>query len=96
MPLFTQSSSQIHWLAVVFELKISTIAAFELLSRQDDALKTLKPSKMNRLQRSMISGRVSTVANDSTVLVSSFLSNTISVLRKFLDEHMEEDDWKVN
>jgi hypothetical protein len=66
------------------------------MSQQADILKTLKPSKMNRLQRSLMSGRVPAVANDSTVHASNFLSNTIDVLRRFLSDHVEVDDWKVS
>jgi hypothetical protein len=66
------------------------------MNQQGDILKTLKPSKMNRLQRSLISERVSAVANDSTARVSNFLFNTIVVLRKFLEDHIEVDNWKVS
>lgn len=66
------------------------------MSQQADILKTLKPSRMNRLQRSLISARVPAVASDSTVRASNFLSNTIGALRMFLSDHVEVDDWKVS
>jgi hypothetical protein len=51
---------------------------------------------MNRLQRSLISTRVSSVASDSTVGAANFLSNTIAILRKYLGHQVEVDDWKVS
>jgi midasin len=91
-----QSSSQPYWLATIFELQLSTTAALELLAEQDGVLKELKPSKMNRLQRSLISTRVSSVASDSTVGAANFLSNTIAILRKYSSHQVEVDDWKVS
>jgi hypothetical protein len=91
-----QQSSQVYWLSALFELKLSTIAAIEAIDQQGVVLRTLKASKMNRLQRSIVSEHVSAVADDSTVRVSKFLSNTLAVLSRYLRDHVEVDDWKVS
>jgi hypothetical protein len=72
------------------------ITATDAMNQQGVVLRTLKPSKMNRLQRSIVSGHVSAVADDSTVRVSKFLSNTMAVLSRYLRDHVKVDDWKVS
>lgn len=72
------------------------MTATDIMNQQATALKTLKPSKMNRLQRSMVRKSVSIVANDSTVRVSNFLSDTMDALCGYLRDHVEVDDWKVS
>ena len=64
---------------------------------QEIGLDGLKPSRMNRLQRSMVSGRVSAVAKDSSVLASKFLTYTLDIFKKYLEQNVQvREDWKVN
>jgi len=59
-------------------------------------IETLKPSKMNRLQRSLVKGRVPAVAKDSTVNVSDFLVNALKGLQSYLQAHTGEQlHWKA-
>lgn len=98
MPLIQQSlePAQVYWLAACFELKLTVAAAWESLRSQEAVVETLKPSKMNRFQRSLVSGRVSAVAKDSTVKVSNFLLNALKALDMHLQEHIDSrDHWKV-
>jgi hypothetical protein len=47
----------------------------------------MKPSRMNRLQRSMIKDRVSSVSKDSTINVSSFLQTTLQRVVAYLQDN---------
>jgi midasin len=98
VPLFQQSldPAQVYWLAASFELKLGVSAAWESQRSQEALIKTLKPSKMNRLQRSLVNGRVPTVAKDSTAKVSNFLTNTLKAMDAYLQDHVDaHDHWKV-
>jgi len=67
----------------------------EVQGSQETGLETLKPSKMNRLQRSLVRGRVPAVAKDSTVNVSTFLSNCLVVLKSYLQSNVDSSEhWK--
>jgi midasin len=60
-------------------------------------LDNMKPSKMNRLQRSLVSGRVSAVAKDSTVRISQFLSYTLGIFKTYLEQNVDvRQHWKAN
>ena len=85
------------WFAVLFELKLAISAAKAIQQIQEVGLDSLKPSKMNRLQRSLVSGRVAAVAKDSTVRVSNFLTYTLKMLKIYLEENLQADKhWKVS
>lgn len=99
VPFLQQTSdpAQVYWLATCFEIKLGIAKALEAHRSQEAVLETIKPSGMNRLQRSLISGRVSSVSKDTTVRVSNFLANTIKAMEAYLQDHVEADDnWKVS
>ena len=56
----------------------------ECYKAQESSLELIKPSKMNRLQRSMIKDRVSSVAKDSTVNMCTFLTTTLEKVVSYL------------
>lgn len=86
-----------YWLGVCFELSLSVAAAREAQKFQEAAMTILKPSQMNRLQRSMISAQHSAVAKDSTARVASFLSSTLQELQGYLQVHVEmNENWIVS
>jgi hypothetical protein len=92
----SSNNAQALWLAALFELKIAAGIATETQRSQEMGLETLKPSKMNRLQRSLVSGRVSAVVKDSTIGVSKFLSNTLKNFTAHLETNVEAGQlWKV-
>jgi midasin len=69
----------------------------EAQQSQEVGLDKLKPSKMNRLQRSLVSGRVATVAKDSTVRISNFLTHILRIFKTHLEENPEANNhWKVS
>jgi len=92
----SSSASQVFWLGALFELSLGVEAAIEAQRSQEIGLDSLKPSKMNRLQRSLVSGRVSAVAKDSTVQASNFLAWTLGVFKKYLEQNVQvREDWKA-
>ena len=85
------------WFGALFELKLAVSAAIAAQQTQELGLDRLKPSKMNRLQRSLVRGRVSAVANDSTVRVSKFLTYTLLTLKTYLEDNFQADEpWMVS
>ncbi len=71
-------------------------AARHAEAAQQSQIDILKPSKMNRLQRSLVRKRVPAVAKDSTVNVSDFLSNTLQALELCLrSDTNAHTDWKI-
>jgi len=98
VPLFAQTSNAEHafWLGAVFDLILEISSASKAHSTQESGFEALKPSKMNRLQRSLVTGRVSAVAKDSTVNVSEFLRNTLMALAAYLQTHTSSNDsWRA-
>lgn len=98
MPLLqsTSDESQVYWIAACLEYKLQIAAASEACEEQEFVIQTLKPSQMNRLQRSMVSDRVASVAKDSTVRVWNFLEHTLNSLNLYLNYNvMKNAHWKV-
>jgi hypothetical protein len=80
----------------LLELNLDLRAASEALQDQSKALETLKPSQMNRLQRSMVRGRLPALAKDSTTHVTSFLAYVIDTVRSYLEQNINKTQyWKV-
>ncbi|KAF8853024.1 midasin [Acephala macrosclerotiorum] len=92
----SQNSEHIFWLGAVFESLLQIFEAVQAQNDQNARLEVLKPSKMNRLQRSLIKDRVSAMFKDSTVNVSNFLAGMITALRTCLqDIPGGVEHWKV-
>jgi midasin (ATPase involved in ribosome maturation) len=90
------SSEKVFWLGAVFDIMFEISAARDAEYRQNAQIETLKPSKMNRLQRSLVRARVPAVAKDSTVNISHFLRRTLGALETYLQNHTNTDsDWKT-
>lgn len=71
------------------------ITAQNAQSSQAVLINTLKPSKMNRLQRSLVKDRVPAVARDSTVNISSFLTSLLAILKGYTKSNARQDaQWK--
>jgi midasin len=85
--VLSQGSEQIFWLGAAFELLIEIFNASGAQMRQAAEIETLKPSKMNRLQRSLIKNRVSSVAKDTTANVAPFLVDVLQILKVYLQSH---------
>jgi hypothetical protein len=54
------------------------------MAAQLDSCSNLRPSQMNRLQRSMVSKRVASVAKDSTASAAAFLNETLTAFDAYL------------
>jgi midasin len=96
VPLLQQSGNDVYWLATCFEFLIEISVAMDVQSGQATGVETLKPSKMNRLQRSLVRGRVPAVAKDSTVNVCTFLTNCLTVLKSYVQCNAAgSSNWKI-
>ncbi len=93
----TATEDQSHWLANVMELKVEVLENRDMAQKQANDLATLKPSQMNRLQRSMVRDRVPAVAKDSTASVASFLDWILTMVNAHLQEpKAAAAGWKVH
>ncbi|PBP24206.1 ATPase [Diplocarpon rosae] len=91
----TSKSEEALWLGAVFDLLVDLNMAFQAYTSQETVLDTTKPSKMNRLQRSLVRARVPAVIKDSTLNISSFLHTTAKALSTYLQTHMGfNTQWK--
>ncbi|KAL2064559.1 hypothetical protein VTL71DRAFT_3696 [Oculimacula yallundae] len=98
VPLLAQAVNPEHafWLGAVFDLILEISNASKAHTAQENGLEALKPSKMNRLQRSLVKGRVSAVTKDSTVNISGFLRNNLMALAAYLQSHTgSTESWTV-
>lgn len=87
---------QVYWFAMLYELKLGAAAAMQTHKYQEEYVKHLKVSKMNRLQRSIVSTRVASVLNDSTVQASKFLIDTARSLYLFSQDNVVPgENWEV-
>lgn len=100
MSLLRQSpatADQTFWLANVLDLKVEVLDAQDARESQATALSILKPSQMNRLQRSMVRDRVPAVGKDSTVSVAEFLDSTLKMFNGHLQETVASpSEWKAH
>ncbi|RDL37384.1 Midasin [Venustampulla echinocandica] len=101
VPLLQQSSGPTtgYWLAACVEFTIEITNAMNAQSGQASGIETLKPSKMNRLQRSLVRGRVAATAKDSTTNIDAFLTALLLRLKGFLHSSLHSDNdgqWKMH
>ncbi len=91
-----QRSDQILWLGAVFELLIELSAASEAQAMQAIEIENLKPSRMNRLQRSLVKDRVPAVAKGTTSNVAAFLIETLKDFETYLqNQSIGNGSWKA-
>lgn len=92
MPLLNESggAGRTIWLGALLDLHLDILSAYDVNRAQATALVTLKPSQMNRLQRSMCRDRLPSVAKDSTAGVSMFLIDILGTLQVHLWDNLSE------
>lgn len=86
MPLLEQSCGEemAYWLGSELEIRLDLLAGRDSCQSQAQGLANLKPSQMNRVQRSLSRNRISAVAKDDTVLVAAFLMGVLDTLNVHL------------
>ncbi|PQE19082.1 hypothetical protein CJF30_00007426 [Rutstroemia sp. NJR-2017a BBW] len=93
---YSTSPAQVYWLAACLEFKLQIAAAMEAHQQQETTAIGLKPSQMNRLQRSIVSDRVVSVSSDSTVRVSGFLLHTLGLINTYINSSINHlDHWEI-
>jgi hypothetical protein len=88
-------SNQSYWLGTLQELQLNVLAAHDALQTQSETLASLKASQMNRLQRSMVRGRVPIVEKDSTVNAATFLLHTLEIFQEYVKQNMRSFNFKA-
>lgn len=77
-----------RWFGLCYELFLEIHHAQKALQSQTHRLDRTRPSSLNRLQRSLVSGTVATVAKDSTVNVAGFLDYIIKLLEEYIESSL--------
>jgi midasin len=86
---------QPYWLAACSEFLIDFDIALHAQAAEYESTGILKPTKMNRLQRSRVKDRVPVVSKDSTVNISGFLEFLLATLQVYIQSHFQEaENWK--
>lgn len=80
-----------RWLGALMDFHLDILSAHDAIQAQAAPLATLKPSQMNRLQRSMCRDRLPSVAKDSTIGVATFLEDILGVLKAYLQENTSDN-----
>ncbi|EPE31743.1 P-loop containing nucleoside triphosphate hydrolase [Glarea lozoyensis ATCC 20868] len=97
VPMLQQSGSASapYWLGACLEFFIEIDQAVSMQRTQIEGTSTLKPSKMNRLQRSLVRERVPTVSKDSTINISGFLEFVLAALKAYIQSHCHDaEHWR--
>lgn len=90
------SSKLPEWLAFCYELFLEIQYAQQAMQSQIRTLDRTKPSTLNRLQRSLVSDQVASVAKDSTVNVAGFLSSIVQVIEGYIDSSLQHSESSID
>lgn len=82
-----------EWLGLCYEFFLDIQHTHQAMQSQTHGLDRTKPSSLNRLQRSLVSGTVATVAKDSTVNVSGFLDSTVQLVEGYIESTLKSSDF---
>ncbi|KAJ4391331.1 AAA ATPase midasin [Gnomoniopsis smithogilvyi] len=74
-----------EWLGICYEFYLEIQRTQQAMQVQIRTSDRTKPSSLNRLQRSLVSSTVATVAKDSTVNVVGFLNSVVQLIEIFID-----------
>ncbi|POS81428.1 ATPase [Diaporthe helianthi] len=88
----SQSNKAAEWLAFCYEVFLELQYAQQAVESQSRTLDRTKPSTLNRLQRSLVSDQVASVAKDSTVSVAGFLSSIVQVIGALIDDSLRRSE----
>ncbi|KAG8161548.1 hypothetical protein KVR01_008535 [Diaporthe batatas] len=87
-----QSKNAAEWLAFCYEVFVELQYAQQAVQSQIRTLDRTKPSTLNRLQRSLVSDQVASVAKDSTVNVAGFLSSIVQVVEALIGDSLRRSE----
>lgn len=86
------SANAAEWLAFCYEVFLEIQHAQQAMQSQIQTLDRTKPSTLNRLQRSLVSDQVASVAKDSTVNVAGFLSSVVQLIEGYIDYSLQHSE----
>lgn len=90
------SAKASEWLAFCYELFLEIQYAQHAMQSQIRTLDRTKPSTLNRLQRSLVSDQVATVAKDSTVNVAGFLSSIVQLVEGYIESSLQHSEFSTD
>lgn len=86
------SNKTAEWLAFCYEVFLEIQYAQQAMQSQIRTLDRTKPSTLNRLQRSLVSDQVASVAKDSTVNVAGFLSSIVQLIEGCIEYSLQHSE----
>lgn len=90
------SNKAAEWLAFCYEVFLEIQYAQRAMQSQIRTLDRTKPSTLTRLQRSLVSDQVASVAKDSTVNVAGFLSSVVQLVEGYIDYSLQSSEFSID
>lgn len=84
-----------EWLSICYEFFLESQHTEQAMQSQARTVDRTKSSSLNRLQRSLVSGTVATVAKDSTVNVAGFLNTIVQLVRGYIESTLTSSDFNI-
>lgn len=84
------------WLGICYEFFLEIQSTQQVMQLQVRATDRTKPSSLNRLQRSIVSGNVASVARDSTVSVAGFLNSVVQLVEAHIESTLSASDFTIS
>ncbi|KUI59330.1 Midasin [Cytospora mali] len=84
-----------EWLGICYESFLELHHANQVMASQIRTIDRSKPSSLNRLQRSLVSGQVATVAKDSTVNVAGFLNSIGQLMERYVESSLQHSEFNT-
>lgn len=85
-----------EWLGICYEAFLEFHHAHQAMASQARTVDRTKPSALNRLQRSLVSGHVATVAKDSTVNVTGFLNSIVHLMEEYIESSLQNSEFNTS
>lgn len=91
-----RSQNAAEWLGVCYEFLLEIQYTQQAMQAQNRTLDRTKPSSLNRLQRSLVSAHVASVAKDSTVNVAGFLNSILQSVEGYIESTLRHSDFSIS
>ncbi|ROW12680.1 hypothetical protein VMCG_00623 [Cytospora schulzeri] len=85
-----------EWLGICYEAFLEIHHANQAMASQIRTVDRTKPSSLNRLQRSLVSGQVATVKKDSTVNVVGFLNSIVQLMDGYIESSLQHSEFNAD
>ncbi|OAA69441.1 ATPase, AAA-5 [Cordyceps fumosorosea ARSEF 2679] len=79
-----QAGKSVEWAAIIYDASVEIFGIRKTIEHHASLARTSKLAALNRLQRSLVSGRVAVVSKDSTVRLAAFMEAVLTAIHAYL------------